>query len=433
MLRKIKHFFGSHRLLSLVIVALAIYAALRVGRFYYVADLVIGISAAICAFRVAWDVYQEYKIRKLSPDALSLLAVAFALALRLPLIAVMIVTVVLLRKIAEDWTQASAKKEISNVIGEGIRRVTVLRGRKEIDTPLSEVQRGFKLLVKAGELFPVDGLDENGNIIISGTTAKKDTVLKASSDAEGSQHHQLVRILRSSIRSESPFAKLTEKFIPLFMIMSLAVAGAIWHFGGSSEKALAVLAVAAPTPLVLAAPLAVLSGLSNVASKGIFVRNGKSLELLATARTFVANKGTKLDIPNATSENLSNSTKTGDRVKMVEAVAKRPVAFVGLDQKDGPTMTAADLGISLSELASNVDATDVFILSNNASLIRTGVKIARYTFSIAALAVLIGVCLSVGFQIAAATGKLSPIATASLQLLVDLAAILTTLKIRKFS
>lgn len=88
----------------------------------------------------------------------------------------------------------------------------------------------------------------------------------------------------------APTVRLAERYAAWFLPLSLGMAGLAWLVSGSAERAVAVLVVATPCPLLLAAPVAVVSGLSRAARRGVIVRDGGSLERLGRARTLVINK-----------------------------------------------------------------------------------------------------------------------------------------------
>ena len=88
----------------------------------------------------------------------------------------------------------------------------------------------------------------------------------------------------------APTIRLADRFAAWFLPLSLAVAGAAWWFSGSAVRAVAVLVVATPCPLLRAAPVAIVSGLSRTSRLGVVVRGGGALESLGQARTMVLDK-----------------------------------------------------------------------------------------------------------------------------------------------
>jgi cation transport ATPase len=84
--------------------------------------------------------------------------------------------------------------------------------------------------------------------------------------------------------------RLADQWALWFLPATLALAGLAWWWGGSAERALAVLVVATPCPLILAAPIALIAGIGRAARRGIVVKGGAALERLARIRTVIFDK-----------------------------------------------------------------------------------------------------------------------------------------------
>jgi heavy metal translocating P-type ATPase len=106
--------------------------------------------------------------------------------------------------------------------------------------------------------------------------------LRAAATAEASAYAGIVRLVESAGAERAPFVRLADRYALFFVPLTLAVAGVAWLTGGPL-RALAVLVVATPCPLVLAAPIAVISGIAQVARHGVVVKDGAALEALASA------------------------------------------------------------------------------------------------------------------------------------------------------
>ncbi|HEV2321967.1 MAG TPA: heavy metal translocating P-type ATPase, partial [Gammaproteobacteria bacterium] len=177
---------------------------------------------------------------------------------------------------------------------------------------LEEVRAGDRLLVRHGEIVPVDGtlaiglavLDESaltgeavpvprqaGDLLRSGSlnAAASFDMLATTTSAE-STYAGIVRLVEAARRSKAPAARLADRYALWFIPASLALAGLAWLLSGDVVRALAVLVVATPCPLILAVPVALVSGMSNCARRGILVKGGDALEKLASARTLFFDK-----------------------------------------------------------------------------------------------------------------------------------------------
>ena len=177
--------------------------------------------------------------------------------------------------------------------------------------PLDEVAAGDVLLVAPGEVLPVDGTLMSGGAVldesaltgealpvehVQGDTVRSGTVnaggpfdLRAAATAADSTYAGIIRLVEQAERSQAPFVRLADRYATWFLPLTLAVAGVAWAAGGAA-RAVAVLVVATPCPLILAAPVALVSGLSAAARRGVVVKNGGVLERLAKCATLITDK-----------------------------------------------------------------------------------------------------------------------------------------------
>lgn len=178
--------------------------------------------------------------------------------------------------------------------------------------PLRDVVAGDRLIVGPGEVVPVDGLissdaatlDESvltgesvyaerqsGDVVRSGAVNAGAAIeIEATATAERSTYAGIVRLAQEAAAQSAPVVRLADRFAAWFLPLTLAVAGAAWLLSGSAERPVAVLVVATPCPLLLAAPVAIVSGLSRAARIGVIVRSGGALENLGRTTTLVLDK-----------------------------------------------------------------------------------------------------------------------------------------------
>ena len=114
--------------------------------------------------------------------------------------------------------------------------------------------------------------------------------LRATATAEASTYAGIVRLVEAAQAEKAPFVRLANRYSMIFLPASLALAGLAWLASGDAIRALAVLIVATPCPLILAAPVAIMAGISAAAKRGILVKGGGALETLARVRTLVFDK-----------------------------------------------------------------------------------------------------------------------------------------------
>ena len=177
---------------------------------------------------------------------------------------------------------------------------------------LNEVAIDDLLVVGPGEVVPVDGrivstaavLDESvltgeplqvergvGEPVRSGVVnAGTAFEMHATATAEGSTYAQIVRLAAQAGAQNAPVVRLADRYAAWFLPLALLVAGGAWLASGSPVRAVAVLVVATPCPLLLAAPVAIVSGLSRASRHGVVIRSGAALESLGRATTLVMDK-----------------------------------------------------------------------------------------------------------------------------------------------
>ncbi|MBL8581046.1 MAG: heavy metal translocating P-type ATPase, partial [Rhizobiaceae bacterium] len=168
------------------------------------------------------------------------------------------------------------------------------------------------LLVRAGDLLPVDGtlLDDTASIDESAVTGEPLPVLReageglrsgtvnagdafrmrADASAEQSTYAGIVRMVAAAHTAKAPFIRMADRYALLMLPVTLALAGLAWYLSGDPLRALAVLVVATPCPLILAAPVAFIGGVSRAARQGILMKGSAPLEALAQARIAIFDK-----------------------------------------------------------------------------------------------------------------------------------------------
>ena len=140
-----------------------------------------------------------------------------------------------------------------------------------------------------GDSIPVQ--QRMGEPVTSGSTNVGDAFdLIASRKAAESTYAGIVRLVEAAQRSKAPMSRLADRFAMVFLAATVIMAGAAWFLSGNPIRAVAVLVIATPCPLILAVPIAIVSGLSRAAKHGILVKGGKALEAMARVRVLVVDK-----------------------------------------------------------------------------------------------------------------------------------------------
>ncbi|MGO4580106.1 heavy metal translocating P-type ATPase [Cupriavidus sp. 2TAF22] len=249
--------------------------------------------------------------RKAGVDVLALLAIGFAWWLGERFAAAVIALMLASGRALESYAEARASSEMSALLRHAPREASRYEEGEWRLVPLDLVHPGDRLLVRAGEVVPVDGtlieaadLDEStltgeampqrrapGEPLHSGVVnAGAPFEMLAGATAAQSTYSGIVRLVMEAQQSRSPSMRMADRYALLLVPLALVVAGVAWFITGDARRALAVLVVATPCPLILAVPVAIVCGMSRSSSRGILVKSGAALERLAQSRVLFFDK-----------------------------------------------------------------------------------------------------------------------------------------------
>ena len=212
----------------------------------------------------------------------------------------------------EDYAGRRAKRELDALLARAPQRAHRVVDDHFVDVPIDDVQPGDVLLVRPSEIVPVDGtlrsaetaVDESsitgeslpvekqaGDELLSGSVNGPLAVqMVATARAADSQYQQIVALVAGAAASKAPVVRLADRYAVPFTAFSLLLAGVAWWVSGDPVRFAEVLVLATPCPLLIAAPVAFMGGMSRAARNGVIVKGGGVLEQLARARTAVFDK-----------------------------------------------------------------------------------------------------------------------------------------------
>ena len=213
----------------------------------------------------------------------------------------------------EDYAAGRARRELTGLL-QNAPRTAHRRGPdgQPADVPVEDVVVGDRVLVRPFEVVPVDGvlestgatLDESsltgeslpvehvrGDGLLSGAINGGDVIeLRATAAAADSQYQRIIALVREAQDSKAPFVRLADRVAVPFTLFALALAVTAWLVSGDPVRIAEVLVVATPCPLIIAAPVAFMAGMSRSARAGIIIKDSGTLEQLARARTAAFDK-----------------------------------------------------------------------------------------------------------------------------------------------
>ena len=212
----------------------------------------------------------------------------------------------------ESFAERRARREMTALLARVPRSAVRYRNGRLEEVALEAIEPGDRLVIRKGDVVPVDGtiaeglavLDQSaltgesmpvqhtvGDTVMSGSTNAGEAFdLAALRRAAESTYAGIVRLVAAAQRSRAPMSRLADRYAMVFLAATIALAGGAWLWSGDPIRAVAVLVVATPCPLILAVPVAIVSGLSRAAKHGILIKGGQALETLARVRALVIDK-----------------------------------------------------------------------------------------------------------------------------------------------
>jgi len=306
MIKNIISFFREYKKLGLIIVLTAIALVLDITSNDKLAHIILGITSIGMVIPLIINMVQTIRDGSYGVDILAATAIITSVILGEYWAGIIIVLMMTGGEALEDYAESRAKRELSDLLKKAPQKATIIKNGQQISIPVSKVVIGDILLIKPGDVVPVDaiitdgesGFDESsltgeslpvmkrvGDQLLSGSINSEGAVtVKAIHTSKDSQYEQIIALVKSAADSQAPFVRLTDRYSIPFTIISFAIAGTMWVLTGDPNRFLQILVVATPCPLLIAAPIALISGMSRAAKHGIIVKNGSVLEKLAEVK-----------------------------------------------------------------------------------------------------------------------------------------------------
>lgn len=249
--------------------------------------------------------------REFGSDSLAVIAILAALAIGEFLAAAIVALMLATGRALEDWAKGKSQRELKSLLERAPRMAHLIENGDARDVAIAEVRIGDRIYVLNGEVVPIDGvllttaeLDESaltgepmpvqrlaGETIASGVVnAASRLEIEVSCTAADSTYANLVRLVEQATATSSKTVRLANRWALWFVPLTLVLAAVTFLISQDVTIAVAVLIAATPCPLILAIPVAIISGMSRSAAKGALIKSGKTLELLAQAKVVMLDK-----------------------------------------------------------------------------------------------------------------------------------------------
>ncbi|MEX1550391.1 heavy metal translocating P-type ATPase [Enterococcus sp. C50] len=276
------------------------------------AFFLIAVTGGILAFLMFLEMIKTLRSGKYGVDILAITAIVATLIVKEYWASLMILIMLTGGDSLEDYANQKASKELQALLDN-----TPQTAHKWIDgnwqeLPVEQIEVNDKLVVKPGETVPVDGrvikgsseIDESsltgesqpitkniGDMLLSGSiNGDRSLEMRVEKRAADSQYQLILNLVQESKEKPAKFVRMADRYAVPFTLVAYFIGGIAWWLSGDPHRFVEVLVVASPCPLILAAPVALVAGMSRSSKNGIVVKNGTTLEKLAVTKTIAFDK-----------------------------------------------------------------------------------------------------------------------------------------------
>ena len=262
---------------------------------------------------LVWNTLRGMLRGKFASDIIAMLAIIAAILLDQAFAGVIVV----LMQSGGEAIERYGLRRATSTLDELLARAPRLARRKTSGNTLEEikveeVKIGDVLVVRQGDLIPVDGtilsgtaeIDESAltgeplpksktarDRVMSGSISESGGFeMRADKVSEESQYSRIVKLVKQAQDEKPPIQRLADRYAVWFTPIALALSGLAFLITLNPVDVLAVLVVATPCPLILATPIAVISSVNRAAQEGIIVKGGAAIEQIGHARVFAFDK-----------------------------------------------------------------------------------------------------------------------------------------------
>jgi P-type E1-E2 ATPase len=258
---------------------------------------------------------------RLGVDAIALVSMCAAIALGEPLAGAVVALMYAGGNVLEDVAVARAEHDLRALVDRAPRRAHRRVDDHVEDVAVSAVATGDQLMVRAGEIVPVDGVVGSTAAVVDESAIAGEPIpvvkrrraaalsgslnageafeLTVTATAGDSTYAGIVKLVTAAQTAKVPFVRLADRYALIFLPVTLAIAVLAWLVSGDVIRSLAVLVAATPCPLILAAPVAFIAGVAQAARRGILIKGGGPLEALARTHTVLFDKTGTLTVGGA--------------------------------------------------------------------------------------------------------------------------------------
>lgn len=296
----------------LIILSILVYGIMYFYGNSAIGSFILGVAVVLGVLPLARDIIHSILRKHFGVDIIAILAITSAFAIGEYLAASVVLLMLSGGEALEKYAIKRAKKDLTSLLSNAPRVAHLLASGQIRDVDIENVHIGDIVVVKPGEVIPVDGQIKSGTTIVdesilTGESLPVDKVqhakvfsgtlnvvapieVVAERESKESKYSHIIRLVQEAESSKAPFVRLADRYSVLFTAVSILIAFGAWVSSGSILRAVSVLVVATPCPLIIATPIAFASGISKAAKRGVILKNGGVIEKIAEAKSFMFDK-----------------------------------------------------------------------------------------------------------------------------------------------
>jgi heavy metal translocating P-type ATPase len=305
---------NTFRIPAIVVLTIVFYLILLILKLDLAAAIVAIFATLLGSYRLFYETATSLLKKNFALDYIAILAILVSLATQEYLVAAILALMIASGRTLEDYGVSQAKKSLTK-LAERIPNEVILwiNGKIGAKVRIEKVRKGQQIFVRKGEVIGLDGVlasedgltDESsltgepytiekisGDPIRSGTiNIGQPIVIKVTKESGDSTYNKIIAMVKNAQEEKSPFVRLADSYSGVFTIVTLCITGFAYVYSGFDLiRALAVLAIATPCPLIIATPIALLGGVNASSKKHIIVKKLAALEILARAQAIIFDK-----------------------------------------------------------------------------------------------------------------------------------------------
>ncbi|WP_430606485.1 cadmium-translocating P-type ATPase [Enterococcus sp. AZ170] len=311
----------------------------------------IAVTGSIMALSMLIEMVKTLKSGRYGVDILAITAIIATLAVREYWASLMILVMLTGGDSLEDYAAKRANKELKSLLDHSPQKAHQLVNGSLVDILAEKVQVDDELIVKPGEIVPVDGyvmngistVDESsltgesrpvnkkvGDSVLSGSiNGDSSLTMKAKKTAADSQYQTIVKLVKESEDNPARFVRMADRYAVPFTITAYVIAGVAWFISKDPTRFAEVLVVASPCPLILAAPIALVAGMNRSSRNGIIVKTGTTIEQMSETKSVAFDKtGTITKGTVSVDKIVSESGITAEELLLLAASAEQESSHI---------------------------------------------------------------------------------------------------------